>query len=133
MWRRLEPEQDHAALAIGFMGCLIAAAAYEGDRTDGRSPLYQAVLAGFGAHALPHVGSALITGGYTPGLVTTPTVVVPYSMWAARELRRAGVEKAELPAVVYAVVPLAIGAAHLGAAVVLAAVRGRDAGCRSWA
>jgi len=130
VWRRLAPDQEHAALAIGFMGCLIAAAAYEGDRTDGRSPLYQAVLTGFGAHAVPHIGSALVSGGYTPGLVTTPTVVVPYSIWAWRELRRAGIEEPKMNTSAYAAIPLAIGVAHLAATAVLAATR-RPGSCWS--
>lgn len=123
VWRRLDPEQEHAALAISIMGCLIAAAAYRGDRTDGRSALFRAAIAGFGAHAVPHIGSAVVTGGYTPGLVTTPLVVVPYSLWAGRELRRAGVEEAEIPAWAYTAVPAAIGAAHLAATAVLAVAR----------
>lgn len=118
--RHLAPSQAHTAVAIGFMGCLVTAAAYDGDRTDGRSPLFQVVLAGFGAHAVPHLGSAVLTGGYTPGLVTTPTVVVPYTIWASRRLRRAGVEQADVPAAAYALLPVTIGAAHLGARAVSA-------------
>lgn len=120
IWRHLAPDQTHTAVAIGFMGCLIAAAAYDGDRTDGRSPLFQVVLAGFGAHAVPHLGSAVLTGGYTPGLVTAPTVVVPYALWASRRLNRAGVERADVPAAAYALLPVTIGAAHLGARAVAA-------------
>ncbi|MBP2370928.1 HXXEE domain-containing protein [Pseudonocardia parietis] len=133
LWRRMEPDQAHTALAIGFVGCLVAAAAYDGDRTDGRSPFFQAVLAGFGAHAVPHVGSAVVTGGYTPGLLTAPTVVVPYSLWASRELRRAEVETAEVPTVALACIPLAIGAAHLAAGAALKLLRGRGAHTRSTA
>lgn len=127
LWRRMAPDQAHSALAIGFVGCLVAAAAYDGDRTGGRSPLFQAVLAGFGAHAVPHLGSAAVTGGYTPGLLTTPAVVVPYSLWASRELRRAQVQKADVPAAALAGIPLAIGAAHLAAGAVLNLLRRRGA------
>lgn len=130
VWRRAAPDQAHTALAIGFVGCLVAAAAYDGDRTDGRSPLFQAVLAGFGAHAVPHLGSAVVTGGYTPGLLTAPAVVVPYSLWASRELRRAEIEKAEVPTVALACIPLAIGAAHLAAGTVLKLI-GHAAGARA--
>lgn len=124
--RHVAPDHAHTTLAIGFMGCLIAAAAYDGDRTGGRSPLFQAVLAGFGAHAVPHLGSAVVTGGYTPGLLTTPTVVVPYSAWASRQLRRAEVDKADIPSAAYALLPLTMAAAHLAAAGTLTALRRRD-------
>jgi hypothetical protein len=120
VWRRLSGSQAHTALAIGLMGGLIAAAAVAGDRSNGRSPFFQAVLTGFGAHAVPHLTSAAITGGYTPGLLTTPTVVVPFSWWAWRELRKAGVEKAEIPTAALAFVPLSIGAAHAVASGALA-------------
>jgi hypothetical protein len=106
------------------MGGLVAAASVAGDRSNGRNPFFQAVLTGFGAHAVvPHLISAAVTGGYTPGLLTTPTVVVPFSWWAWRELRKAGVEKAEIPTAALLFVPLSIGAAHAGASGGLAFVR----------
>ena len=116
VWDRVATDRGHTALAIGLVGLLIAAAAADGARTGGRSRLYQLVLAGFGAHAVPHVASAVITGGYPPGLLTTPTVVAPYAWWARRTLRAAGVPAAELPAAALALIPLVIGAAHGGAA-----------------
>lgn len=118
MWKGLSPSRSHAALAIGIMGGFIAAASAAGARSCGRSPVYQAVLTGFGAHAVvPHLASAAITGGYTPGLYTTPTVVAPFSVWAWRELRRSGVEQAKIPPAAAVLGPLlAIGVAHAGAA-----------------
>lgn len=125
VWRVLSPGQAHATLAIGIMGGFIAAAAAAGARSGGRSPVYQAVLTGFGAHAaVPHLASAALTGGYTPGLYTTPTVVVPFSVWAWRELRKSGVEQARIPPAAAALGPLlAIGVAHAGAAGILHTVR----------
>lgn len=131
VWRRLSGSQAHTAVAIGIMGGLVAAASVAGDRTNGRSPFFQAVLTGFGAHAVPHLTSAAVTGGYTPGLLTTPTVVVPFSWWAWRELRKAGVEKAEIPTAALALVPLSIGVAHASASGSLALGRRLRAGWKS--
>lgn len=120
MWSRFSGSQEHTTLAICLMGGLIAAASAAGSRTNGHSPFYQAVLTGFGAHVVvPHIASAVVTGGYTPGLLTAPTVVAPFSWWAWRKLRAADVEKAKLPAGALALVPISIGAAHAGAACLL--------------
>ena len=73
------------------MGILVAAAAADGARTGGRSVFYQAVLAGFGIHSVFHVGQTVLARGYTPGLVTAPLVVAPFSLWAWQQLDRAGV------------------------------------------
>ncbi len=128
-WERLAPDQAHTAVAIALMGGLVAAASAAGARTDGRSPFFQAALLGFGAHAVvPHLAGAALTGGYTPGLGTTPTVVVPFSWWAQRQLRRAGVERAQLPAAALLLVPLSIGGAQGGATLLLRVVR---AACRT--
>jgi hypothetical protein len=107
------------AVAVGLMGVLIAAAAADGARTGGRSGLYQAALAGFGAHAAGHVAASVVTGGYTPGVLTAPTVVAPFAWWARRALRSAGVEPAPVTPATLALVPLSIGAAHAGAAALL--------------
>jgi len=123
-WERLAPDQAHTAVAIALMGGLVAAASAAGARTDGRSPFFQAALLGFGAHAVvPHLAGALVTGGYTPGLATTPTVVVPFAWWAHRQLCRAGVEQARLPAAALLLVPLSIGGAQGGATLLLRLVR----------
>ncbi|MFC5089945.1 HXXEE domain-containing protein [Amycolatopsis plumensis] len=123
-WQRLAPGQAHTSVAICIMGALVAAASAAGDRTGGRSPFFQAVLVGFGVHAvIPHIASAVVTRGYTPGLVTASTVVLPFSWWAWRELGQAGVEKAKVPTAALMLVPLSIGAAHAGAAGIIAAGR----------
>jgi hypothetical protein len=57
---------------------------------DGDLRLFQAALAAFSAHSLGHVGASVVFRGYTPGIATVPTVIVPYSLWAWRRLRRAG-------------------------------------------
>jgi len=52
VWERLEVSPAHVAVAIGLMGTVMAAAAAAGARSGGRSGFYQAVLAGFGWHAV---------------------------------------------------------------------------------
>ncbi|MFD8854333.1 HXXEE domain-containing protein, partial [Streptomyces sp. NPDC059604] len=91
VWERMELSQRDAAVAIGLMGGLMAAASADGARTGGRSPFFRSVLVGFGWHGAVHMAQALAYRGYTPGVLTAPTVVVPYSVWAVRKLKEAGI------------------------------------------
>ncbi|CCH34241.1 HXXEE domain-containing protein [Actinosynnema sp. NPDC047251] len=100
-----------ATIAIGVVGAVIAAASAAGARTDGRSPFFQAVLTGFGVHSITHVLASAVFRGYTPGLITAPTVVAPFSLWAAHRLRRGGIRLDPSPrALIW--FPITIGAAH---------------------
>jgi Protein of unknown function with HXXEE motif len=83
--------QAHVNVGIALMGVVVAAGAVAGARSGGRSGFYQAVLAGFGWHAGGHVLSAVALREYTPGLVTAPLLVAPFSLWAWRRLGAAGV------------------------------------------
>ncbi|WP_246257876.1 HXXEE domain-containing protein [Amycolatopsis anabasis] len=91
VWDRLDVSRGHAAVAIGLMGGVVAHAARAGARSGGRDGFYQAALAGFGWHGVVHVAQAALVRGYTPGVATSPTVVIPFSLWAWRRLRKAGV------------------------------------------
>ena len=117
IWERLELSPAHAAVAIGLVGGVMAAAAAAGARSGGRSGFYQAVLAGFGWHAVGHVGQAAVAGGYVPGVVTAPVVVAPFSVWAWRRLRAAGIpaELGPSSARAMVLVPVTLGAAHFAA------------------
>ncbi|QFY08154.1 HXXEE domain-containing protein [Nonomuraea phyllanthi] len=86
-----EVSQRHATVAIGLMGGVMAGASALGARTGGRSPVFQAALLGFGAHGVVHLAQAAVARRYTPGLVTSPLVVLPFTAWAWRRLRTAGV------------------------------------------
>ncbi|KUP95271.1 HXXEE domain-containing protein [Thermobifida cellulosilytica] len=124
VWDRMDVSQEHVNLSLGLMGCVVAAAAAEGARTNGRSPFYQAVLTGFGLHTVSHVASAVVTRGYTPGVVTAPLVAAPFTLWARQRLRRAGVPEAQTgPAAALLFLPLVAGV-H-GAAGALLAARDR--------
>ncbi|MFD9883335.1 HXXEE domain-containing protein [Streptomyces alboflavus] len=92
MWRRLESMDGREfATAVAGMAVVMAAAAAAGHRTGGRSGFYQGALNGFGLHALVHLAQAAAVRGYTPGAVTSPLVVIPFTLWARGRLRRAGV------------------------------------------
>jgi len=106
----------HAALSIGLVGLVVGAAAAHGARTGGRSAFNQTVLAGFGLHAVTHVAQSVAVRGYTPGVLTAPVVVAPYSLWAWRRLGRAGVRR-----------EVGAGAAVAGAALAPVAILGAHA------
>ncbi|MCK2220594.1 HXXEE domain-containing protein [Actinomadura sp. ATCC 31491] len=114
-WARLELSQAHVTVAIGLMGGVMAGAAALGARTGGRSPVFQAVLAGFGAHGAGHLAQAAVVRGYTPGALTSPVVVIPFTVWAWRRLKAAGVPTGgggRSAAAGLAALPLVLGAVH---------------------
>ncbi|MEV0587868.1 HXXEE domain-containing protein [Nonomuraea sp. NPDC050310] len=94
----LNLSQERVNTAIGLMGVVVAAAAADGARTGGRSAFFQAAVAGFGLHGLTHLAQAAVARGYTPGVVTAPLVVLPYSAWAWRRLKRDGLLRPGRPA-----------------------------------
>lgn len=83
--------QRQVNVAIGLMGCVVAAASAAGAATGGRSRFFRTAVTGFGLHGVTHLASAAAAGRYTPGVATAPTVVIPYALWAARRMRSAGV------------------------------------------
>ncbi|MGW7421576.1 HXXEE domain-containing protein [Streptomyces sp. NPDC054813] len=92
MWQRLESlDGREFATAVVGMAVVVATAAAHRHRTGGRSAFYQGALNGSGLHALVHLAQAAAVRGYTPGAVTSPLVVVPFTLWARGRLRRAGV------------------------------------------
>ncbi|WP_437085859.1 HXXEE domain-containing protein [Streptomyces sp. enrichment culture] len=98
VWDRLgSVDGREFAAAVGMMALVVGAAAVDGHRTGGRSAFYQASLTGFGLHGLVHMGQAAAVRGYTPGVVTSPLIVIPFSLWARNRLRRAGVLRPTRP------------------------------------
>lgn len=81
----------HVAAGIAAVGTVVAAAAVRGYRTQGQSAFYQNTLLGFGLHGFGHLGMSLATRGYISGVATSPTIVLPYWLWATRTLDRTGV------------------------------------------
>ncbi|MGA5299625.1 HXXEE domain-containing protein [Nucisporomicrobium flavum] len=109
--RRDGVSQRHVTAGIATMGVVIALAAASGVSTEGRSPLFRGVLLGFGLHGFGHLGMTAAARGYVSGAVTAPTMVLPYWLWARRELAREGIREIDAPAVAVAAagIPLAMG------------------------
>jgi hypothetical protein len=113
VWRRASAvDEREFALAVGGMAAIVAAASVAGHVTGGRSALYQSALNGFGLHGLVHLAQAAAVRGYTPGSVTSPLLVIPFTLWARGRLRRAGALRPARPR------DLALGLALAGAATV---------------
>jgi hypothetical protein len=92
-WLRTAVSDDHVHVGITIVGILVGTAAIAGDATGGRSRFFQGVLAAFGLHGFGHLALSAAFRGYTPGVATAPTVVIPYSVWAWRALARANVQR----------------------------------------
>ncbi|MGI5349872.1 HXXEE domain-containing protein [Streptomyces sp. CA-250714] len=92
VWTRLESmDARRFTTAVGVMAAVVGAAAADGYRTGGRSAFYQQALTGFGLHGFMHLAQAAAIRGYTPGSVTSPLLVIPFTAWARKRLRAAGV------------------------------------------
>lgn len=107
----------YVATGIATVGLIVAAAAVRGCRTQGRSAFYQNVLLGFGLHGLGHIGMSSLTHGYISGVATSPTIVIPFWLWAARALNDAGVPNRRSVPAATALAAAAIAGGHLVAAV----------------
>jgi hypothetical protein len=92
-WLRTGVSDAHVHVGITLVGILVATAAIAGSGTGGRSRFFQGVLAAFGLHGFGHLALSAAFRGYTPGVATSPTVVIPYSVWAWRALGRADVRR----------------------------------------
>ncbi|MFI9632617.1 HXXEE domain-containing protein [Nocardia sp. NPDC051929] len=93
VWLRTEVSPAHSRVAISLMGLIVLTASAAGARTGGGSRFFQATLLGFGVHGVGHLALTVAHRGYTPGVATAPTVVIPFSLWAWRTLGRAGVRR----------------------------------------
>ncbi|OWA10435.1 HXXEE domain-containing protein [Streptomyces sp. CS113] len=98
VWRRAgSVDGREFAVAVGAMAAVVASASVAGRLTGGRSATYQAALHAFGLHGLVHLAQSGLVRGYTPGSATSPLIVVPFTLWARRRLRRAGVLRPTRP------------------------------------
>lgn len=114
VWDRLDVPQRQVNVAIGLMAGVMAVASARGAATGGRSPLFQTALAGFGLHGAIHLAQSAAVRRYTPGVLTAPVVVIPFSLWAWRRLKRAGVPTGgpASSAAGLALLPLVLGGVH---------------------
>jgi Protein of unknown function with HXXEE motif len=108
--RREGISQRHVAMVIGMMGLVMGAAAALGVRSQGRSPVFRGVLLGFGLHGFGHLATTAVTRQYTSGVATAPTMVIPFWLWARRELAKEGITDVDRTAIAVALagVPLAM-------------------------
>ncbi|NUT94870.1 MAG: HXXEE domain-containing protein [Saccharothrix sp.] len=109
--RVLPTTPAQSAIAIGLMGGIVTAAAAAGARSGGRSRFFQTVLTGFGLHSATHLAASAVFRGYTPGVLTAPTVVAPFTLWALRRLRAEGIRPNTSPAALMWF-PIAVGTVH---------------------
>lgn len=108
--------RGYVACGVAAVGLVVAAAAVDGYRTQGRSAFYQNALLGFGLHGLGHLGTSLLARGYASGAATSPAIVLPFWLWATRALSRAGVpDRRSVPAAI-GLAAGSIAAGHLVAA-----------------
>jgi len=104
---------QYLASAIAAVGLVVAAAAAHGYRTQGRSAFYQNALLGFGLHGLGHIGVSQLTHRYSSGVATSPTIVIPFWLWATQVLDQAGVpNRRSVPAAI-ALASGSIASGHL--------------------
>lgn len=109
--RREGLSPGHVAAAIGIMALVVGAAAAAGVRSGGRSPIFRGALLAFGVHGFGHLATAAALRRYTSGVATAPTMVIPFWLWARRELARDGLADTDRAAVAVAasVAPLTLG------------------------
>lgn len=109
--RREGISQRHVATSIGMIGLVIGTAAALGVRSGGRSPVFRGVLLGFGLHGFGHLASAAAMRRYTAGVATAPTMVIPFWLWARKELAKEGITDLDRSAIAIAAagMPLAMG------------------------
>jgi hypothetical protein len=125
LWSRIDMSRSHVTIAITVMSLFMLAAAADGASSAGTSWFYQAVLIGFGIHGIGHLGMSALARSYTPGVLTAPIIVIPFSLWAWRTLEHAGAVSAGASNLVLALalLPTVILGAHALTVVLLRTLR----------
>jgi hypothetical protein len=91
VWRREGISQRHFVAVVGMMGLVMGTAATLGVRSEARSPVFRGVLLGFGLHGFGHLAMAAAARQYVSGAATAPTMVIPFWLWARKELAEDGI------------------------------------------
>ncbi|MFQ1002867.1 HXXEE domain-containing protein [Modestobacter sp. SSW1-42] len=79
------------AVAITVVGAGVAVVTRSGWRhRDDDLGLLPPALGAFAAHGVTHLLGSAVLRAYTPGVLTVPLVVAPWSAWAGWALHRAG-------------------------------------------
>jgi Protein of unknown function with HXXEE motif len=93
--RRDGLSQQHVNLGISLMGAYLAGVSAVGVRSRGRSRLFRSALLAFALHGFGHIAASAALRRYTTGVATSPTIVIPYWLWARRALAREGLSDRE--------------------------------------
>jgi Protein of unknown function with HXXEE motif len=123
--------QQHVNLGISLMGAYVAAVSAVGVRSRGRSRLFRGGLLAFGLHGFGHIGVTAVLRRYTTGVATSPTIVIPYWLWALRALAREGLSDRDGTAPWAAVSILLIPTVHVVTRLVLGRKRRAAMGGRT--
>ncbi len=109
--RRAGIPQSQFLAVFGLMGVAMGTVTVLGVRSGGRSVVFRGALLGFGLHGFGHLAVMAATRQYVSGAVTAPTMVIPFWLWARRELGRDGITTTDPRAAAVAVagLPLALG------------------------
>ncbi len=86
--RRAGMSQKHVRIGTGFMALVMGTAAVLGVRSEGRATFFRAALLAFGIHGFGHLALTAAFRQYTSGLATAPTIVIPFWLWARKELAK---------------------------------------------
>ncbi|MGA5603958.1 HXXEE domain-containing protein [Streptomyces griseoincarnatus] len=98
VWRRAETmSAAEFGTAVDMMGAVVGTAAAAGRLTGRRSGFCRSALTGFGPHGVMHLAQAAAARGRGLGSVTSPLVVLPFTLWARGRLRKAGVLRPARP------------------------------------
>lgn len=100
--------QAHVNLSIAIMGVVVASAACAGARSGGRSPWFRGALLAFGVHGFTHLAASAAARGYTTGVVTAPTIAIPYWLWARRALHQHDVREHDAKSTMVAIAALPV-------------------------
>ncbi len=96
---------------FGMMGAVMGTATVLGIRSGGRSAAFRGALLGFGLHGFGHLAASAVARQYVSGAITAPTMVIPFWLWARRELARDGLTDTDRAALAVAAagVPITLG------------------------
>jgi Protein of unknown function with HXXEE motif len=123
--------QQHVNLGISLMGAYIAGVSAVGVRSRGHSRVFRGVLLAFGLHGFGHIGVTAALRQYTTGVATSPTIVIPYWLWARRALVREGLSDRDGTAPSAAASILLIPTVHVVTRLLLARTRRTATGRRT--
>ena len=99
--------QTHVNLGIAIMGGVVASACVAGVATRGRSAWFRGGLLAFGVHGFGHIAMSVRVRGYTSGVLTSPTVVIPAWLWSRRRLAAHGLSDHDASALIATAAALA--------------------------